>query len=171
MTYLSNANEGIEYWKEWIPTRDKVYSFFNQTFDNGYLKVKINQFPENKHWNTFPPSLNKALDYYFNNIYDLQEKELSEEEYNVTIKVKVLNKTDTIYISGNQDNLGNWNPEKIKMERVSDFERELNLKLKSPAQFKITRGNWDTETEVKGTYGNITIKPEKQSVFKFEIDN
>lgn len=169
--YLSNANEGIEYWKEWIPTRDKVYSFFNQTFDNGYLKVKINQFPENKHWNTFPPSLNKALDFYFNNIYDLQEKELSEEEYNVTIKVKVLNKTDTIYISGNQDNLGNWNPEKIKMERVSDFERELNLKLKSPAQFKITRGNWDTEAEVKGTYGNITIKPEKQSVFKFEIDN
>jgi predicted alpha/beta superfamily hydrolase len=169
--YLSNANEGIEYWKEWIPTRDKVYSFFNQTFDNGYLKVKINQFPENKHWNTFPPSLNKALDFYFNNIYDLQEKELSEEEYNVTIKVKVLNKTDTIYISGNQDNLGNWNPEKIKMERVSDFERELNLKLKSPAQFKITRGNWDTEAEVKGTYGNITIKPEKQSVFNFEIDN
>jgi len=168
--YLSNANEGIEYWKEWIPTRDKVYSFFNQTFDNGYLKVKINQFPENKHWNTFPPSLNKALDFYFNNIYDLQEKELSEEEYNVTIKVKVLNKTDTIYISGNQDNLGNWNPEKIKMERVSDFERVLNLKLKSPAQFKITRGNWDTEAEVKGTYENIIIKPEKQSVFKFEIE-
>lgn len=28
--YLSNANEGIEYWKEWKPARDKVYSFFQR---------------------------------------------------------------------------------------------------------------------------------------------
>ena len=97
-------------------------------------------------------------------------KDLSKEEYNVVIKVKTLNKEDTIYITGNQDNLGNWNPNKIKMDRISDFEREINLKLKSPAQFKFTRGNWETEAEVIGTYGNIMIKPEKQSNFEFEIE-
>lgn len=167
--YLSNANEGIDYWKKWKSARDNVYSFFNQTLENKKLKVQIKEFPENNHWNTFPPSLNKAFDFYFKKIYDLQAKELSQEEYCVTIKVKTLNKKDTIYITGNQDNLGNWNPRKIKMKLVSDVEREIKLKLKSPAQFKFTRGNWESEAEVNGTYRNITIKPEKQSNCEFKI--
>tara|TARA_R100000789_G_scaffold57881_1_gene55890 strand:+ start:15 stop:1127 length:1113 start_codon:yes stop_codon:yes gene_type:complete len=169
--YLSNANEGINYWKEWKPAREKVYSFYNQTLKNNNLTVQIDEFPEYNHWSTFPPSLNKGLDFYFKEIISLQEKELSKEEYKTTIKVKVLNKEDTIYITGNQDNLGNWNPEKIKMDRISDFERKITLKLKSPAQFKFTRGNWDSEAEVKGTYGNITIRPEKQTDFMFKIEN
>lgn len=169
--YLSNANEGIDYWQEWKPARDKVYSFFNQTLENKNLKVQIEEFPENNHWNTFPPSLNKSIDFYFKEIYDLQEKELSQKEYDVTIKVKVLNKKETIYITGNQDNLGNWNPKEFKMEKISDLEREIKLKLKSPAQFKFTRGSWATEAEVTGTYGNITIRPEKQSDFEFDIEN
>jgi predicted alpha/beta superfamily hydrolase len=168
--YVSNANEGIDYWQEWKGARDTVYSFFNTALDNKNLKVQINQFPENNHWNTFPPSLNKGLDFYFKNISDLQEKELSENDYNVTIKVTVPHKNDTIYIAGNQENLGNWDPKKIQLERISDFEREINLNLKSPAQFKFTKGNWDTEVEV-GSYGNLTIKPEKQSNFEFEIEN
>lgn len=169
--YLSNANEGIDYWQEWKPAREKVYSFFNQTLKNKNLKIQIEEFPVNNHWNTFPPSLNKSLESYFKEIYDLQENELSQNEYEVIIKVKVLNKKETIYITGNQDNLGNWNPGKIKMEKTSDLEREIKLKLKSPAQIKFTRGNWDTEAEVIGTYGNITIRPEKKSNFGFEIEN
>ncbi|MCI2228525.1 esterase [Polaribacter sp. MSW13] len=169
--YLSNANEGIKYWEEWKPARNIVYKFFNQTLKNDNLKVQINEFPENTHWNTFPPSLNKGLNFYFKRISDLQEKELSKEEYKVTIKIKVLNKNDTIYITGNQNNLGNWNPKKIKMERISDFEREIKLNLKSPAQFKITKGNWNSEAQIKGTYKAITIKPEKQSKFEFEIES
>lgn len=169
--YLSNANEGVKYWQEWKPAREKVYSFFNQIVKNDNFKFQIHEFSDSNHWNTFPPSLNKALDFYFKNIYDLQDNELCNEEYDVTIKVKVLNKDDTIYITGNQENLGNWNPEKVKMETSSDFEREIKLKLKSPAQFKLTRGNWESEAEVLGTYKNITIKPENQSEFEFEIQN
>lgn len=169
--YLSNANEGIDYWQEWKPARDKVYSFFNNTLENQNIKVKIGEFPENNHSNTFPPSLNKSLEFYFKEIYNIQEKQLSKEEYDVTIKVKVLNKKESIYITGNQDNLGNWDPKEIKMDKISDLEREVKIKLKSPAQFKFTRGNWDTEAEVIGTYGNITIKPEKQLTFEFEIEN
>ena len=169
--YLSNANEGIDYWKKWKPARDKVYSFFNQTLENKKLKVQIEEFPTNTHWNTFPPSLNKSFDFYFKNIYDSQKNELSQKEYDVTINVKVLNKEETVYITGNQYNLGNWNPQKVKMEKTSDFEREIKLKLKSPAEFKFTRGSWDTEAEIIGTMDNITIKPEKQSYFEFKIEN
>lgn len=169
--YLSNANEGIDYWKEWKPAREKVYSFFKQELKNNNLKVQINEFSEYNHWSTFPPSLKKGLDFYFKEIFNIQAKELSEEEYEVTIKVKVLNKEDKIYITGNQNNLGNWSPEKIKMKKISDLDRQITLKLKSPAQFKFTRGNWDSEAEVIGAYGNITIRPEKQTKFEFKIES
>ncbi len=169
--YLSNADEGINYWQDWKPARDKVYIFFNQLLKNDNLKVQINEFPENNHWNTFPPSLNKALGFYLKNIDEVQAKELGKNEYNITIKLKVSNKEDTIYITGNQENLGNWNPQKILMHKNSDYEREIKLDLKSPAQFKFTKGNWDTEVIVKGTYGNIYINPDKKSEFEFEIEN
>lgn len=169
--YISNANEGVNYWKEWKPAREKTYSFYKEPLKNDLLKIQLNEFPENNHWNIFPVSLYKALDYYFKTIFDTQNKYVSDKEYHVTIKVKTLHKDDTIYIVGNQESLGNWNPQKIKMEKVSDYERELSLTLKSPAQFKFTKGNWKSEAEVNGTYGNITIKPEEQSLFEFEIQN
>jgi len=169
--YLSNANEGIEYWKEWKPARDKVYSFFRDNLNNESIKVKISEFPNNNHWNTFPPSLNNALKFYFKNIQKNQDSELSKEEYETTIKVIVPKKEDKVFITGNQINLGDWNPKKLEMKRVSDYEREIILELKSPAQFKFTRGNWDTEAEVVGTYGNIMIKPESKKMFDFKIEN
>lgn len=72
-----------------------------------------------------------------------------------TIKVTVPNKTDEVFIVGNQESLGDWNPSKIKMGRVSDFERELNLNLTFPATFKFTRGNWNSE----GITGNFQNNP------------
>ncbi|TXD59784.1 hypothetical protein ES044_08950 [Polaribacter sp. IC066] len=101
----------------------------------------MSEFLENNHWNTFSPSLNKAFEFYFKEIFYLQEKEVSIEAYEVTLKVKTLSKKDTIYTTGSQTNLGNWRPDKVKMKKVSTFERALTLKIKSPAQFKITGVN------------------------------
>lgn len=168
--YLSNANEGIEYWKEWKPAREKVYSFFKDSLKDKNIIVEIDEFPNNNHWNTFPPSLNNALEFYFKNIQKKQESELSEEKYEVTIRVKVPNKEDTIYITGNQASLGDWNPEKIKMKKISELEREISLKLQSPAQFKFTKGNWESELQIVGTYNNVIIKPELKKEFIFEIE-
>ena len=169
--YLSHANEGIDYWQEWKPAREKLYAFFEDSEDQKDLTVQIAGFPDKNHWNTFPPSLSKALDLYFNEIMSRQENELGQEDYEVTIKVKVLKEQDTVYITGNQDAIGNWNPKKVQMARISELKREIKLKLKSPAQFKFTRGSWDSEAEVIGTYRNITIKPEEGKVFDFEIQN
>lgn len=168
--YLSNANEGVEYWKEWKPAREKVYSFFENTLNDKNIIVEIDEFPNNSHWNTFPPSLNNALEFYLNNIQEKQEGELSKEEYEVTIKAKITDRNDMVYITGNQTNLGNWNPNRVEMKKISDLEREIVLKLQSPAQFKFTKGSWDTELLVEGTYNNITIKPETKKEFAFEIE-
>lgn len=167
--YLSHADEGMDYWKEWKPAREKLYAFYNSTFKAPKLKVEIAAFPANDHLNTFPPSLNSALSFYFKHIQKEQEQVLSEEKYEVTIKLRVKNKDDKMYITGNQPNLGDWNPSKLEMKKVSDFERQIVLTLQSPAQFKFTKGSWDTEQQVNGTFTNVTIKPETKKAFEFEI--
>ena len=108
---------------------------------------------------------------YFENIQKKQESEFNKEKYEVTIRVKVNDKNDIVYITGNQPNLGNWNPNKVKMKKISELEREIVLKIASPAQFKFTKGSWETELQVVGTYNNVTIKPEDNKEYKFEIEN
>lgn len=66
-----------------------------------------------------------------------------------TIKILVPKKIDEVFIVGNQEKLGNWQPDKIKMERISDFEREITLNLTFPVEFRFTRGNWDNEAIIK----------------------
>lgn len=168
--YLSNADEGINYWKEWLPARNKVYEFLNNSVPSDKLTSVIKEFPEESHWPTFAPSLMYGFKSYFK-IRDEFLPNLSSKSYEVTINLKVLDKDDDVYITGNQQALGNWNPSEVKMQRISDFQRSIKLNLKSPAEFKFTRGNWETEGGVKlnGGSGNIYINPEKASSFAFEI--
>lgn len=166
--YLSNADEGIEYWKEWKPAREKLYNFFDNKLKNEKITIKINNYPTKNHLSTFPPSLNDAFEFYFKNITQINEEQTSSQLFETKIRLKVQNKTDTIYITGNQKNLGNWNPEKIKMKEISEFEREIVLKLQSPAQFKFTKGNWESELQINGTYDKVTIKPEIKQEYEFK---
>lgn len=166
--YLSNADEGIEYWKEWKLAREKLYNFFDNKLKNENITIKINNDPTKNHLSTFPPSLNDAFEFYFKNSTQINEEQTSSQFFETKIRLKVQNKTDTIYITGNQKNLGNWNPEKIKMKEISEFEREIVLELQSPAQLKFTKGTWDSELEIIGTYDKITIKPEIKQVHEFK---
>ena len=77
-----------------------------------------------------------------------------------TIRVSVPNNTDEVYIVGNQDALGNWTPDKVRMNRNSDYEREISLKLNFPAEFKFTRGSWHSEAVINSlnTGGETNLK-------------
>ena len=86
-----------------------------------------------------------------------------------TIKVSVPDKTDEVYIVGNQDALGNWQADKIKMEKVSDFERAVRLELTYPAELKFTRGSWESEGIVKSLSDNSNIRLERASDTMFVI--
>jgi predicted alpha/beta superfamily hydrolase len=169
--YLSNANEGINFWQEWKPARDKLYALFNDDFKQNKIHVKIEEYPNENHMSTFPIGVKNAFDHYFKSIYERQENVLSEKEYKVTIKVKVPDKNDEIFITGNQENLANWNPNKIKLNRISDFERVITLPLKSIAEFKFTRGSWESEAELKTAFGNVKIKPDSRNNYEFEIES
>lgn len=168
--YLSHADEGVNYWKAWKPAREKVYDFINESAEKEKVTFVIDSFPENNHWSTFAPSLTSGLTKYLAYCEDL-EKELSKETYHITITVVVQNKNDIVFITGNQSSIGNWNVKELKMNKTSDFERQIKLEVHSPAMFKFTRGTWGTEAIVKHNDGmeNITIKPNERANFNFEI--
>ena len=89
-----------------------------------------------------------------------------------TIKVLVPNKTDEVFIVGNQENLGNWQPDKVKMNRISDYEREISLNLSLPAEFKFTRGSWNNEGYTSNFWDenpNLKIIDNTQNTFTYKI--
>ena len=63
--FLSNANEGVSYWKNWLPARKKAYAFFRGSVKRNKMKVVIKKFPDKNHWTTFPPAINAAFESYF----------------------------------------------------------------------------------------------------------
>ncbi|WP_224488657.1 alpha/beta hydrolase-fold protein [Robertkochia flava] len=77
-----------------------------------------------------------------------------------TIKVIVPDQSDEVYITGNQDALGNWDPGAVKMNRISDFEREVVLDISYPVEFKFTKGKWDNEGIVNDLENNPNQKLE-----------
>ncbi|MXS69768.1 hypothetical protein GSF70_00890 [Flavobacteriaceae bacterium W22] len=92
-------------------------------------------------------------------------KEYSDETHEVTFIVNVPDKNDEIYITGNQPELGSWNPSSLKMNRKNNYQRYITLKIHLPAQLKFTKGNWDKEAEVseidKGSNIKIQTLPSK----------
>ena len=85
-----------------------------------------------------------------------------------TIKVIVPNKTDQVFITGNQESLGRWNPNSVKMEKVSDYERSITLDLIYPAEFKFTQGDWNSEGIIRDIDNNpnqILVDSESKDIF------
>lgn len=78
-----------------------------------------------------------------------------------TINVTVPKNTDEVYVTGNQESLGNWDPAKIKMEKISDSTFSISANLKFPAEFKFTRGNWQSEGIHNKQNENFVINSEK----------
>lgn len=75
-----------------------------------------------------------------------------------TIKVIVPNKTDEIFITGNQEAFGNWDPGSVKMTKTSDFEREIAVEINYPAEFKFTKGDWNSEGIIESLDNNPNLK-------------
>jgi hypothetical protein len=100
-------------------------------------------------------------------------QEFSGEPSTVTLVVNVPDKNDEVYIAGNQKGLGSWSASSVKMEKKSDFERTLTLKIYVPAQLKFTKGNWDQEADVKGVEKgqNIKIENVKSNKFTYKINS
>jgi len=98
-------------------------------------------------------------------------RKYSEELYEVKFKVIVPDTSDVVYITGNQPELANWNPGELVMKKTSDFERQIILKIHTPAQFKFTRGGWEKEAFIYGIEGipNLVIDINKETEIEHRV--
>jgi predicted alpha/beta superfamily hydrolase len=70
-------------------------------------------------------------------------------EAHVTFEVTVPPETPAdaeVWLTGNHDALGQWNPQGLKLTRTSQGRYTASLKMPAGAllEFKVTRGSWDT---------------------------
>ncbi|WKK67036.1 alpha/beta hydrolase-fold protein [Lutimonas zeaxanthinifaciens] len=173
--YLSHSEENDEQkWKGWKSANDRAYKVLKAIPKNSNVQALVEQFPNEDHLSNFATSVNSAMRTYFKTVLPQQHDELGEESYSITIRAKVPDENDELYITGNQENIGNWNPGLLKMKKVSAFERELKLSVKDITEFKFTRGSWDSDAWVKSANGfsnfNSVIRPKEGQTYAFEIE-
>ena len=169
--FISQADEDITFGKTWMDANEKIKKFTEESENLGKYSIYFKNYPNYNHQSTVLPSLSEGLkllvEFISKNPYQLKN-ELKE----ITIKVSVQNKSDEIFIVGNQESLGNWNPSKVKFNYISEKEREVVVKVKFPIEFKITKGNWESElfTNQTGNIGrNIVINNLKTNTLHLKI--
>lgn len=155
----------------WISShyaRDRLKAI-HKTMPLNKIKLKIDSISNKNHWETFLPGLINGLTNSFNFLDSLDSNKLKR----IKISVKVPNKKDEVYISGNQKSLGNYQEGKIKMNIESDFVRTIELELTSPADVRFIGGSNKTEAVLKNfdlyNLYHITLRPLNKNEYKFEI--
>lgn len=153
--YASMAREiekEPEYWgDEWKTGWERVCSILkDKSHFNENTVTSVNTFPDYDHYGSFMPSVTAALNDYIvfgakNLVGYTGETVVSP----VHIELRGKNLPNDIYITGNQDALGNWEAKGIKMNLVNDSTASIDLRLYLPAQFKFTRGSWEHEAIIK----------------------
>jgi uncharacterized protein len=164
--YLSIADEAA-YWPEFAAAFDATAACLTPLSEHPLLVIE--EWQSETHWNSYAPALTSAFDSYFKNVYSLQQQELSSEAVEVVVQVEVPKGTGDVFITGNQDALGNWQPGEVKMQRISETRRSLRVQLRSPAQFKFTLGSWPTEATVHGSFGNLMLIPSKGTTYRYKV--
>lgn len=73
----------------------------------------------------------------------------SQTKKEITIKVIAggLPDSSSVFISGNNPQLGNWNAGLVKLNKINDdtWERSFHFDAGETIKFKITRGSWSSE--------------------------
>jgi predicted alpha/beta superfamily hydrolase len=71
------------------------------------------------------------------------------QEIGITFNVvsDKVNDTSSVFISGNDPKLGDWNPSRIKLNKVNNTEWKINLSFHKGTvlEYKFTLGEWDME--------------------------
>lgn len=142
--YISQADEYNYFGEKWVKAYELVKLFVEKkdTLENTTILLK--EFPDQNHWNVFFPSITLALNelkYFIDDNGYVPQGNLQE----VTFKIIVLDENDKAFIAGNQENLGNWDPSRVELKKISPLEREIKLKVQFPLEFKITRGDWNSQ--------------------------
>lgn len=170
--YMSHADEG-EAWR-WKEANEAAYALLQDTLASEKFKVQLEQYPQENHGSGFIPSIMSAMGSYMDSIRPALNSRLSQETYEVTFRVKALEEDDELYISGNQESLGNWEKDQIKMRRISPLEREITLKVHDYVEVLIyidgaSRAWFKCGEQCRSNFP-MMIRPEEGAEYTFELD-
>lgn len=168
--YMSHADEAN--WG-WGPSNKAAYALLNDTLQSDTFQVKIEEYPNEGHMSGYIPAVHSAMKTYLKEIRPSWKDIRSEETYEVTIQVKVLNENDEVYIFGNQESLANWQKDKIKMQKTGPLEREITLKVQNHVEVQFSNDGesiaWISIGEMGRSTHPMMIKPKEGAVYSFEI--
>jgi hypothetical protein len=88
---------------------------------------------------------------------------LPTQNYTVTINLHVPEGIGDVFISGNQSTIGNWDPRKVKLDKISDSTRSITFTTFADLKFKFTKGTWETGIFVDGIEQGKDINPSLNS--------
>lgn len=171
--YLSMGNEPQTWvwdndttWGDsWLRVKNHADSIASEGAGNSRIITAV--FPEYTHNRVVYPAIQDALKRYFSFMGE-RDNWLSPGEHPVHIELHGADLAGTdVYITGNQEPLGAWQPSAVKMQAVSDSVRAIDLKLRLPACFKFTKGDWDRQIIANpetSLGGNIRITTPRDSV-------
>ncbi|MEY8848554.1 alpha/beta hydrolase-fold protein [Psychroserpens sp. XS_ASV72] len=142
--YISQANEYFSFGEKWVKAYEKVKEFIEHQNATEKHTVLLKEYPNENHWSVYLPSLSFAMN-NFKEFVNNNPYIPNGNKKQITFKVRVLEENDNAYITGNQESLGNWDPSKVKLTKTSTLEREITLEVQFPLEFKITRGNWESQ--------------------------
>lgn len=170
--FADAAEERMQGWEKWQAPREEVYRYV----DSGVLPVNIvcrhKSYPESGHFASFPLALQDAYKDYFS-YREVADAVAGGEAITKHIEVVVNNPKYEVYIAGNQASLGDWDVGKIKLEHVNDSIRAIDVMVQLPAQFKFTRGSWETEGFPDNAIGgiNLRIGNKSKKTYTYRISN
>jgi predicted alpha/beta superfamily hydrolase len=100
---------------------------------------------------------------------------LGSPQNKITIKVITgrMDASSSIYITGSNSNLGDWNPSAVKLDKVNDttWQKTFYFTTGETVGFKFTKGTWDTEAlTYKGDVpDNYTLLVKEDSTIVYAI--
>lgn len=167
--FVSRAEEGKTYWQEWAPAFDRAFAYLDSLPKDSPLTAYTAQYPDEEHYYSFTKALPDGLAEY-RKWRMSNPLPLSSETYRITIRLTT-DTSEDVYIAGNQPALGDWQPDLIKMERLSDSLRTFTANVHAPCEIIFTLGSLDTQGYVAKDFGlePLYLDISERSVFDFEI--
>lgn len=166
--FLSMANESEEtgWGKEWRDSWDMVKNFADTTTFPPYIKIRTNETPHYSHNESYFPALLDCLTEYALYRHNWTSSDTTMHPVHIELEAPAI--TGEVYLTGNRDELANWNPQGIKMEKTGDSTYSIDLNLRLPAEFKFTQGTWETQiTPTNAVVGNLRISQPSRTAKHF----
>lgn len=152
MANEAEASFGPEWRPAWEDTKAKLEG--ETRLDN--VKLLIKEYPECSHMRSYVEALEDILPLWA--MYRHTEYITDPTLHPVHIELTLPGEEGDIYITGNQEALGDWNPQGVKMTQVNDSTYSADLNVKLPAEYKFTRGSWDNQPYISNSFnGNQRI--------------